>query len=610
MLSLQSLHPNRWSLFVRTQVLVALMVALLAVGFAWVLIDLQQLVERNRQQLDRIGQQQQTLAHQNDVVQAQKAQLAQQHSTLDDQLNALAIQQQASVVLQLYPEFLFWRFASTASQSNTDIGEGDRSETELREAVAVLSDLDADLGEAMDVFLLDLDSFNKRIGDAIAAFRSGDDAGGRRLVQTTQTPFISMNTMVEVVADMANESVVAANDRVADALSELEATVLDVEQAAASVAEVGTNLSVDIEAVVDQANATGVQGWMTLAVIGVLFIGVGWVLARSVSGPVLQLQRSIKRIDETANLSERVHLKRRDEVGLIAQSVNAMLQSFGDIIRDVRSGAATMSDRVGDNSRANEEVGRILDRLNDEVEQVAAAINELSATVRGINQSTSEAAERASQAEQECRHGAERSRASGEQEARLQEEIGTAAGNLNRLAERASDIQAVIDVIQEVSEQTNLLALNAAIEAARAGEYGRGFAVVAEEVRTLAQKTENSSAEIKTMIEQFAAEVGTTVQAMDQAVQSAQAAGELSEEASVVMDGVFAIVAEIRATNEHISQATQEQSEATDSIDGSVTSIASLIAQVAEQAQHTVAGVHDIAEQSNRLRQQTERFTV
>lgn len=610
MLSLASLHPNRWSLFVRTQVLVALMVALLGVGFAWVLFDLQQLVERNRQQLDRVDQQQATLAHQSQVVQAQKDQLTQQRLTLDDQLTALTLQQQASVVLQIYPKFLFWRFASTASQSNTDIAEGDRSETELRAAVAVLSDLDADLGEAMDVFLLDLDSFNERINDAIEAFRAGDDAGGRRIVQTTQSPFISMNTMAEVVAEMANESVVAANDRVATSLSELETTVLDVEQAAASVADVGSNLSADIETVVEQANATGVQGWMTLAVIGVLFVGVGWVLSRSVSGPVLQLQRSIKRIDETADLSERVHLRRHDEVGRIAESVNAMLQSFGDIIRDVRSGAATMADRVGDNSRANEEVGRILGKLNEEVEQVAAAINELSATVRGINQSTSEAAERASQAEQECRHGAERSRASGEQEARLQEEISAAAGNLNRLADRAGDIQAVIDVIQEVSEQTNLLALNAAIEAARAGEYGRGFAVVAEEVRNLAQKTENSSAEIKTMIDQFAAEVGTTVEAMDQAVQSARSAGELSEEASQVMDGVFAIVVEIRATNEHISQATQEQSEATDSIDGSVTSIAGLIAQVADQAQHTVAGVHDIAEQCSRLKRQTERFTV
>lgn len=610
MLSVKSLHPHRWSLFVRTQVLVALMVLLLAIGFAWVLFGLQQLVERNREQIERVDQQQQTLAHQNEVVQAQKAQLNQQQQTLEDQRDALALQQQASVVLQLYPEFLFWRFASTASQSETDIGEGDRAEQQLREAVAVLSDLDADLGEAMDVFLLDLDSFNERISDAIAAFRAGDDAGGRRIVQTTQSPFISMNTMAEVVADMANEAVVAANDRVATSLQELEATVLDVEQAAASVADAGNSLVTDIESVVKQADATGIQGWITLAVIGVLFLAVGWVLSRSVSGPVLQLQRSIKHIDETADLTERIHLKRQDEVGLIAQSVNAMLQSFGDIIRDVRQGAGAMAERVGDNSRANEEVGRILERLNEEVEQVAAAINELSATVRGINESTSAAAERASQAEQECRLGAERSRASGEQEARLQHEISTASTNLNRLAERASDIQAVIDVIQEVSEQTNLLALNAAIEAARAGEYGRGFAVVAEEVRTLAQKTENSSAEIKTMIEQFAAEVGTTVEAMGQAVESAEAAGALSEEASQVMDGVFAIVAEIRATNEHISQATQEQSEATDSIDGSVTSIASLISQVADQAQHTVAGVHEIAEQSDRLRRQTERFTV
>lgn len=606
----QAIYPRNWTLFIRTMVMVLLLVTLLVIGFAFVMSGVQSLVLENEAQVGLVDEQRTVLDRHDQVIGAQKTQLAQQQTALTDQLDALAIQQQTAIALQRYPEFLFWRFASTASLASNDIQQGDRAEESLREAVQVLADLDEELAEAIDVFLLDLDDFNGNIQKAIDEFNQGDDDAGRRTVQSTQSNFLSMNTMMEVVSMLASEAVVEANERVTASLAELEASVNNVEKAADQVDEGSNSLMSGIDRAVAQGQQTQVQGWVTLAVVSVLFLLVGYLLSRSVSNPVSQLQKAIKQIDETADLTQKVHLKRRDEVGRIAKSINGMLESFSSIIRDVRDSAALMSQKVSENSTANEEVGRILTRLNTEVDLVAAAINELSTTVRGINENTSEAAQRALQAEEQCRVSSQQSSDSGEQVALLESEIQAAADTLNQLASRTEEIHAVVNVIQGVSEQTNLLALNAAIEAARAGEQGRGFAVVADEVRSLAQKTEQSSEEIKTMVGQFSSEVSKTVDAMERSVKSATSAGELTAKARHSMQSVLSIVAEIRSTNEHISGATQEQTEATDSIDSSVTSIASLIAQVAEQAENNVAGVREMAAHAENLSQQADRFKV
>ena len=602
------LSPRDWTLFTRTLVMVGLLIVLLVIGFALVMAGVRQLVTEAESQGSLVDAQRATLAQQSEAIQGQKAQLAQQQQALQSQLDALAVQQQTAVALQQYPEFLFWRFASTASLAQNDIRQGDQAEEALREAVGRLAELDDELAEAIDVFLLDLDDFNANIAEAIELFEAGRDDDARRIVQTTQNNFLSMNTMIEVVSQLASEAVVNANESVSQSLAQLETSVGNVEAASNSVADGSGALIAGIEQTAEAGRATQTQGWITLAVVSLLFLVVGYLLSRSVSQPVFELERAIKRIDETADLSQRVHLKRRDEVGRIAKTFNGMLQSFSSIVADVRKGATLMAEQVSEHSASNEEVGRILEQLNSEVDQVAAAINELSTTVRGINEHTSEAARRALEAEEQCRDSSRQSTDSGEQVHVLENEIRGAADNLDKLASRTEEIHAVVDVIQGVSEQTNLLALNAAIEAARAGEQGRGFAVVADEVRNLAQKTERSSKEIKDMIDQFSAEVNTTVTAMQRSVESATSAGELSARASEAMQSVLKIVGEIRSTNEHISEATQEQTEATDSIDNSVTSIASLIAQVAEQAQQTVAGVREMAGHSDRLRTQAERF--
>lgn len=590
--------------------MVGLLVVLLVLGFALVMNGVQQLVNDTEAQNELVDQQRDALARQNEVIDRQRDQLVEQRDALAEQLQALAIQEQTSVAMQIYPEFLFWRLASTSSLSERDVEEGDRAEQRLRTAVQDLSALDEELAEAIDVFLLDLNDFNGNIAEAIDAFNQGDTNYGQQTVQRSQNNFLSMNTMMEVVSMLATEAVVDANEGVTESLEGLSIGLNNVEAAADQVSTRGDALIAGIGRVIASGQTTQTQGWATMAVVSVLFLVVGYLLSHSVSKPVLKLQQTIKRIDETADLSEQVDLQRHDEVGQIADSFNSMLHSFAAIVRDVRDSAAIMAEKVNDNSSANEEVGRILDQLNTEVDQVATAINELSATVRGINGHTSEAATSALAAEDRCRESSQQSERSGQQVAVLEGEIRTASERLNHLAERTNEINAVVDVIQGVSEQTNLLALNAAIEAARAGEQGRGFAVVADEVRSLAQKTEQSSDEIKVMVEQFSNEVSVTVKAMQKAVDAAGSAGALSKEASTSMQAVLATVSEIRSTNEHISEATQEQTEATESIDGSVTNIATLIAQVAEQAQQTVDGVHQMADLASRLSDQAGRFKL
>ncbi len=594
----------RW----RTQLMVLFQVGLTVIGFAILLLGLNFVAELMSQQQRVVDQQQITLAEQTQTFEEQRAELIAQQEAIQQQANALELQKAVFEVYQIYPQFLFWRLASTSSLSDNDTRNGNDAEKNLIAAVEAIQGVDEELADAIDLFLVDLDDFSSNVGKAIDAFRNDDDQRGRSLVSATQNNVISMTSMLEVLLFVTDEVVVDAGTLVNESLASLEASVAAVEASGQAMSQSVQQVSTSNQRTVEEVQSRQRQVILVLVVISVVSVLVGMLLSRSIVNPLYRLKRKIEDIDQQSDLTLQVDDSRHDDIGSIASSVNSMLASFRAMVEEVRTGASVISSETDVQTGNNRQVRDALSNLNVEVDSVATAINEMTATVLGINDITSGAADAANDGTQLCQQSQQQLGQSSERITELNARLADASARLSQLVSQTEKIYAVVDVIQGISEQTNLLALNAAIEAARAGEQGRGFAVVADEVRTLAQRTDQSTAEIKIMVEQFAKEVSTTVEAVENANGSAVSAQQNSDSAFDFIVQLLTSMQNIQQMNEQISQSTQEQTEATAAIDSSVTRISELLAGIAEKASQMSDAMLRLNESTQSLEDKSGQF--
>ena len=289
------------------------------------------------------------------------------------------------------------------------------------------------------------------------------------------------------------------------------------------------------------------------------------------------LNRVISAIEDLAggegDLTLRVNVDSKDELGHLSTSLNQFLEKLHDLIRR----AATTSSQVREASnqmlQLNSQSQEMIGSQHSSTDMVATAINEMAATVQEVAQSASSAADEARQADADARTGSERVNSSLISIRDLAQDVGRAAEVIHKLETEAEGVGSVLDVIRGIAEQTNLLALNAAIEAARAGEQGRGFAVVADEVRTLASRTQQSTTEIQGMIEKLQCGARNAVSVMDAGREKAQASVERAESAGSSLIEITKAVASISSMNTQIASAAEEQSVVTAEINRNITEI-------------------------------------
>ena len=289
------------------------------------------------------------------------------------------------------------------------------------------------------------------------------------------------------------------------------------------------------------------------------------------------LNRVISAIEDLAggegDLTLRVNVDSKDELGHLSASLNQFLEKLHDLIRR----AATTSSQVREASnqmlKLNSQSQEMIGSQHSSTDMVATAINEMAATVQEVAQSASSAADEARQADADARTGSERVNSSLISIRDLAQDVGRAAEVIHKLETEAEGVGSVLDVIRGIAEQTNLLALNAAIEAARAGEQGRGFAVVADEVRTLASRTQQSTTEIQGMIEKLQCGARNAVSVMDAGREKAQASVERAESAGSSLIEITKAVASISSMNTQIASAAEEQSVVTAEINRNITEI-------------------------------------
>ncbi|SDR86738.1 methyl-accepting chemotaxis protein [Halopseudomonas xinjiangensis] len=352
---------------------------------------------------------------------------------------------------------------------------------------------------------------------------------------------------------------------------------------------------------IDSTMTMGAIG-VAVAVLGLVVMGmVGLSLAR----PARQLAAMLEDIGRgEGDLTRRLQVNRADEFGAIASGFNAFLDKLQRMIREVVGSVQQVTD-------ASEHTADIAIRTNDgvqrqlsEIDLVATAVTEMTATAHDVARNAALAAEAANNADGSANHGREVVKATAQTIQHLASDIQRAVGSVQTLARDSENITGILDTIRGIAEQTNLLALNAAIEAARAGEQGRGFAVVADEVRNLAQKTQNSTAEIQTMIEQLQAGTRETVKVMEQSRSRTEQSVEQAEEADAALTSITQAVSVINDMNTQIASAAEQQSAVAEDINRNVTtidSVAKSVASGAREASDASASLTKLAEHQRRL---------
>ena len=310
------------------------------------------------------------------------------------------------------------------------------------------------------------------------------------------------------------------------------------------------------------------------------------------------------------DLKQRLRDSRLRELHQLALGFNRFAESLQQLIGDVARVAATVD---GDGKVLTQLVGQSAqqaDQQQAKLDLVATAVNQMGATVHEIARNAADAASAARQAEQEAASGQRVVKDSASAIGRVAGEMGDTATTLGQLANDVGAISQVLDVIRGISEQTNLLALNAAIEAARAGEQGRGFAVVADEVRNLAQRTQQSTEEIRATIERLQHNARLAVGAMERSRSGLDDSVSQARAAEQSLASIHQAVEQISAMNYQIATATEEQSSVNEDINNNVTLIAGLARDTAQVSAESAEACSRMRASGERLAQLMSQFRV
>jgi methyl-accepting chemotaxis protein len=365
----------------------------------------------------------------------------------------------------------------------------------------------------------------------------------------------------------------------------------------------------DFAAAVKQARVVRTISIVTLVLGVVLSASLGIFLTRGINRGVASLQRAATRL-AAGDLTTRIASERRDEIGNVAESFDAMTDQFSGIVREVSLSSHNVGNTANQLSNVAEQVAASSRQQSDQATQAAASIESLNAAFKDIAATAEEIEGAASEARAMAEQGNSvvATAVKGIQE--VAQTVSESARMIADLGERSNQIGQILSVIKDIAEQTNLLALNAAIEAARAGEQGRGFAVVADEVRKLAERTASATSEISSMIGGIQSETSRAVAAMQKgSVQVAEGVNYANQAGDALHD-INRSVAEAVNRIHEIATATRSHTAQSEQITTQVEKIAELAQSNSASLQETNQSVHALLAQSKNLEQVVGRFRL
>jgi len=371
-------------------------------------------------------------------------------------------------------------------------------------------------------------------------------------------------------------------------------------------AKYGSEESLDVTR--SSTRATWVGTGVTMVIV--LLCGLtGYILTWLIAPPLKDATSALEQVAEK-DLTVRVNESGRDEIGRMSAALNTSVASMRGVLQSVAQGAVTLSAATTEMSARSVQAAGNAHTQSNMTNQIAAATQEMTATIGEISHNAENAASASRNSAQTASQGGAVMQSAAATMEKIAAATSTVSAKMTSLAHRSEEIGMVVSVIQEISEQTNLLALNAAIEAARAGEHGRGFAVVAGEVRRLAERTKGATEEISVTIRSIQDETRETLQVMQDSRKAVETGMEETANARRSLEAMIDTSKEVEHKIHLIASAATEQTSASSEISESVGQISQLSVENAQGAEEAVEALKNLASLAGELDSMIRRFRL
>lgn len=464
----------------------------------------------------------------------------------------------------------------------------------IAEVMGINSDMNSSFAEAEQIF--------KSIDSATGIAGSSEMANLKKSYANFKTAIHKLLKAQINTLDLnkkANEQLAAmviASNKSVESLEELSGYIGDYAD--------------EIESIAQETVLNSRTLLIIFAVIAIIVsVLTAWFVTLSIRKPLNKIVATIKQV-ATGDLTQTFESNNHDELGSLGKSMQDLISQLRQMMSDISDNSQQLSATAEQSEVTSQQSLDGITKQKEQTDLIATAVEEMAATVNEVSQSTSQTMQEVEKAHSEVQAGEQTLETNIQTITKLADEINHSSEVINSLNDKSTSIGSVLDVIRGIAEQTNLLALNAAIEAARAGEQGRGFAVVADEVRTLASRTNDSTAEIQVMIQELQTGAGQAVSAMNSSREEAQSSVEGIRDVGHMLSSVATAMTTIKDMSYQIANATEEQSSTTQEQHKNVIAIAEVAVLTASGAEETQKASHELARMAEILHGLVGQFKV